>query len=117
MWPAPEMCTTLLGRQTTWIVVRHGDRADDHLDGVHLHLECAKGAREGPGALPGPHGGEGAAKSSEDLPPFGEVPVAEGRPRDQRSGRERTAAEDAITRSEEELGVLLVREALEAGVG
>ena len=57
-----------------------------------------------------------AAEAGEDLPPDGVVPVAEGRAGDRRVRGPGAAAQHLVLGAEEHLGVLAVREGLEAGV-
>src|SRR5438105_9041846 len=59
----------------------------------------------------------GAPEPGEDLPADRIVPVPERRPGHQRGGRPRPAAEDLVVGAVEHLGVLLVGEGDEAGVG
>src|ERR1043166_722222 len=52
----------------------------------------------------------GAPNPGEDLPPLRKIPVAEGLPRNERIGDPRAASQHAVLVSEEDLGVLGVRE-------
>src|SRR3954449_1516730 len=54
--------------------------------------------------------------AAEYLTALGEVPVAEGRPRDGAVGGPRPAAQHLVATAEEDLGVLAVGEAAEAGI-
>src|SRR6185312_1166676 len=58
----------------------------------------------------------GEADAGEDLPALGEVPVAEAEGGDARVGRPRAAAQHAVLRAEEDLGVLAIRVGDEAWV-
>src|SRR5437867_4297616 len=59
----------------------------------------------------------GTAEAGEDLSPLGQVPVAEGVADGDRPRRPRAAAQHLVAAAEVRIGILAVREGLEAGVG